>query len=316
MADGTRLKELQEFQRKTELVLMDEKAKRQTSEDQLHTRPDQINEAHEGLQATVMNIEHSMGAMQQQLKKRGSSSRITALHPPSEENPTQYNAIHRMEFPLYNGEEAKIWIRRCNRYFQIISIPEEQKVPLASVYMQVLEAHMLIFNKNLDEAFFMMKFISGLKEEIKGEENPQPRRFLIEAEVRARKEKNLCYKCDEPYTPGHRCKYRQVHMLMTEEEAKAYEDGEEQIEESPEDEDATVSFRAMGGNNSNKTLRINGKVNGKDIHILIDSGSTHCFIDEKVVQVLGCKLEQTTSMAVRIADGGRVMSKFFYPTFC
>ncbi|KAL0299989.1 UNVERIFIED_CONTAM: Retrovirus-related Pol polyprotein from transposon.6 [Sesamum angustifolium] len=105
-------------------------------------------------------------------------------------------------------------------------------------------------------------------------------------------------------------------MLMTEEEAKTYEEGEEQIEDSPEDEDATVSFHAMGGNNSNKTLRINGKVNGKDIHILIDSGSTHCFIDEKVVQVLGCTLEQTTPMAIRIADGGRVMSKYFCPTFC
>ncbi|KAL0376670.1 UNVERIFIED_CONTAM: hypothetical protein Scaly_0784600 [Sesamum calycinum] len=400
MADGTRLKELQEFQRKTELVLRDEKAKRQASEDQLHTRLDQINEAQEGLQATVMNLEHSMGAMQQQLKsiaeqlqnynrnksilgegltasiERGSSSRITTLHPPSEENPTQYNAIHRMEFPLFNGEEARIWVRRCNRYFQMIPIPEEQKVPLASVYMQgraelwyqghvekrgvptwseltiivlerfedldhervvsefnmlhqdttvnaylekfeVLEAHMLIFNKNLDEAFFMMKFISGLKEEIKGyvatmkpttldqaivlarkqesmvnailrktnqhqktnqgkpifkppnkgppykpsfkpsfryrEENSQPKRFLTEAEVRARKEKNLCYKCDEPYTPGHRCKYRQVHMLMTEEEAKAYEEGEEQIEDSPEDEDATVSFHAMGGITVTKT---------------------------------------------------------------
>ncbi|KAL0324565.1 UNVERIFIED_CONTAM: Transposon Ty3-G Gag-Pol polyprotein [Sesamum calycinum] len=375
-----------------------------------------------------MNLEHSMGAMQQQLKsiaeqlqnynrnksilgegltasiERGSSSRITALHPPSEENPTQYNAIHRMEFPLFNREEARIWVRRCNRYFQMIPIPEEQKVPLASVYMQgraelwyqghvekrgvptwseltiivlerfedldhervvsefnmlhqdttvnaylekfeVLEAHMLIFNKNLDEAFFMMKFISGLKEEIKGyvatmkpttldqsivlarkqesmvnailrktnqhqktnqgkpifkppnkgppykpsfkpsfryrEENSQPKRFLTKAEVRARKEKNLCYKCDEPYTPGHRCKYRQVHMLMTEEEAKAYEEGEEQIEDSPEDEDATVSFHAMGG-----------------------------------ITVLGCTLEQTTPMAVRIADGGRVMSKYFCPTFC
>ncbi|KAK4388623.1 Retrovirus-related Pol polyprotein from transposon [Sesamum angolense] len=224
MADGTRLKELQEFQRKTELVLMDEKAKRQASEDQLHTRLDQINEAQEGLQATVMNLEHSIGAMQQQLKsiaeqlqnynrnksilgegltasiERGSSSRITALHPP---------------------------VRK-------IQPSTMRSIGWSSLYLT----------------------------------------------------------------------------------GKKLESGEEQIEDSPEDVDATVSFHAMGGNNSNKTLRINGKVNGKDIHILIDSGSTHCFIDEKVVQVLGCTLEQTTPMAVRIADGGRVMSKYFCPTFC
>ncbi|KAL0420985.1 UNVERIFIED_CONTAM: Transposon Ty3-G Gag-Pol polyprotein [Sesamum latifolium] len=321
----------------------------------------------------------------------------------------------------------------------MIPIPEEQKVPLASVYMQAkaelwfqghleksgmpswseltiiilrrfenldyervvyefnmlrqettvheylirfeeLESHMLIFNKNLDETFFMMKFISGLKEEIKGyvatmnpttldqtivlarrqenivnallrktnqqqknnqskapfkpqnksipyktsfkpsfkprDEASQPRRFLTEAEVRARKEKNLCYKCDEPYSPGHRCRIRQVHMMLSEEEAKAYEEAEDQIEEPPDSEDAIVSFLAMRGNVSSKTLRINGQVNGKDMHMLIDSGSTHCFIDEKVVQVLGCRLEPTTPVTVRIADGGRVISKFFCPTFC
>ncbi|KAL0350240.1 UNVERIFIED_CONTAM: hypothetical protein Sradi_4173200 [Sesamum radiatum] len=100
MADGTRLKELQEFQRKTEL--------------------EQV---------------HYWGGAYCIYRKRF-IFKDYSTSPPSEENPTQYNAIHRMEFPLYNGEEAKIWIRRCNRYFQIISIPEEQKVPLASVYMQ------------------------------------------------------------------------------------------------------------------------------------------------------------------------------------
>ncbi|KAL0319957.1 UNVERIFIED_CONTAM: Retrovirus-related Pol polyprotein from transposon.6 [Sesamum radiatum] len=122
------------------------------------------------------------------------------------------------------------------------------------IKFEELESHMLIFNKNLDESFFMMKFVSGLKEEIKGcvatmnpttldqaivlarrqenmprNDNPQPRRFLTEAEVRAKKEKNLCYKCDEPYSPGYRCRMRQVHMLLTEDEAKAYEEGEKPL---------------------------------------------------------------------------------------
>ncbi|KAK4399250.1 hypothetical protein Sango_1400500 [Sesamum angolense] len=196
----------------------------------------------------------------------------------------------------------------------------------------MLEAHVLIFNKNLDEAFFMMKFISGLKEEIKGYVATMKPTTLDQAIVLARKQENMVnaivrktnqhQKTNQgkpifkppnkgpPYKPSFKPSFRyreenpQPKRFLTEAEAKTYEEGEEQIEDSPEDEDATVSFHAMGGNNSNKTLRINGKVNGKDIHILIDSGSTHCFIDEKVVQVLGCTLEQTTPMAVRIADGG------------
>ncbi|KAL0319958.1 UNVERIFIED_CONTAM: hypothetical protein Sradi_5257300 [Sesamum radiatum] len=129
MADGTRLKELQEFQRLIELILNDEKAKRQASEDQLHSRMDQMAEVQESLQSSVMGLEHTMGAMQQQLKsiaeqlqnynrnksilgegltasvERGSSSRVTAIQPPLEDNITQYNAIHRMDLLCLMGRK-------------------------------------------------------------------------------------------------------------------------------------------------------------------------------------------------------------------
>ncbi|KAL2246618.1 UNVERIFIED_CONTAM: Transposon Ty3-I Gag-Pol polyprotein [Sesamum indicum] len=401
MADGTRLKELHEFQKKTELMLMDEKARRQASEEQIHSRLDQMSETQDGLQAAVMNIEHAMSTVQKQLHsvveqlqhynrnksilgegltanlERGPSSKVTAQQSTAAEEPTSnnsasYNAIHRMEFPLFNGEEARIWIRRCLRYFQRIPIPEDQKLTLAvlerfenldyervvsefnilhqettvNAYLEKfeeVEAHMLIFNKSLHETFFMMKFISGLKEEIKGyvatmkpttlnqaivlarkpenmgkDDNPQARRYLTEVEVKLRKERNLFYKCDEPYTPGHRCKIRHVSMLMSEEEAKAYEEGEGHLEEPAKEEegDVTVSFHALNGGINSNTLRVNRRVNGKEIHILIDSGSTHCLVDEKVAQVIECKLEPTTPTKVRVADGGKILSKFFCPTFC
>ncbi|KAL0408313.1 UNVERIFIED_CONTAM: hypothetical protein Sradi_1765700 [Sesamum radiatum] len=254
-------------------------------------------EVQESLQSSVMGLEHTMRAMQQQLKsntwgrtaasaERGSSLRVAAIQPSLEDNTTQYNAIHRMELPVFNGEEARTWIRRCTRYFQLIPIPEEQKVSLASVYMQ-----------GRAELWFQVI-------------------WKKEAEVRARKEKNLCYKCDEPYNPGHRCRMRQVHMLLIEDEAKTYEEGEEPLEEVTEEENAIVAVYAMGASVNSQTLKINGKVNGKEIHILIDSGSTHCFIEEKVVQVLGCGIEPATPMTVRVANGERVVSSFICPSFC
>ncbi|KAL0392814.1 UNVERIFIED_CONTAM: hypothetical protein Sradi_2504200 [Sesamum radiatum] len=134
-----------------------------------------------------------------------------------------------------------------------------QQETIVNAYLEKfeeLEAHILIVNKNLDETFFMMKFISGLKEEIKGYVATMKPTTLNQAIVFVRKQENM------------------------------------------------------------RTLRVNGKVNGKDIHILIDSGSIHCFVDEKMAQVLGCKLEPTTPMMVRIEDGGRVLSKFFCSNFC
>lgn len=54
-----------------------------------------------------------------------------------------------------------------------------------------LEAHMLIFNKNLDEVFFMMKFISGLKDGIKGYVATMRPTTLNQAVVLARKQETM-----------------------------------------------------------------------------------------------------------------------------
>ncbi|KAL0421330.1 UNVERIFIED_CONTAM: Transposon Ty3-G Gag-Pol polyprotein [Sesamum latifolium] len=270
--------------------------------------------------------------------ERGSSSRVTTIQPANEENSTQYNAIHRMEFPLFNGEEARTWIRRAELWFQghleksgmpswseltIIILrrfedldyervvsefnmlrQETTAILLARRQENMVNALLRKTNQqqknNQSKAPFKpqnksLPYKPSFKPSFKPrDEASQPRRFLTEAEV-------------QNQTGSY---------AVSEEEAKAYEEAEDQIEEPPDSEDAIVSFHTMGGNVSSNTLRINGQVNGKDMHVLIDSGSTHCFIDEKVVQVLGCRLEPTTPMTVRIADGGRVISKFFCPTFC
>ncbi|KAL0309330.1 UNVERIFIED_CONTAM: hypothetical protein Sradi_5875300 [Sesamum radiatum] len=72
---------------------------------------------------------------------KGSSSRVTAHHLTGNETTNQLNseshkALHRMDFPFFNGEDARAWIRRCTKYFQMIHIPEDQKVPLASIHME------------------------------------------------------------------------------------------------------------------------------------------------------------------------------------
>ncbi|KAL0355855.1 UNVERIFIED_CONTAM: hypothetical protein Sradi_4032400 [Sesamum radiatum] len=331
MADGTRLKELQEFQRKTELILIDEKAKRQGSEEQMHSRLDQISKVQDGLQSSVMGLEHSMAAMQQQLKSIA-------------EQLQSYNRNKSILADLwFQGYLEKRGMPSWSEIILIIlkrveDLDYERVVSEFNMLRQETTVHeYLIKFEELEsmETFFMI-FISGLKEEIKGyvatmnpttldqaivlarrqenmviallrktnqqqrnnqnrtpfkpqnkslpykpsfksrDENPQPRRFLTEAEVRERKEKNLCYKCDEPYIPGHRCKIRQVHMLLTEEEAKAYEEEEDQAEGVQEEEDAIVLVHTMGGNTNSQTLRIN----------------------------------------VRVANGGRIVSKFFYPNVC
>lgn len=53
-------------------------------------------------------------------------------------------------------------------------------------------------------------------------------------------------------------------------------------------------------------MRINGFFNKRTLQLLIDSGSTHNFIDEDTVKKLGCRIEAIKPMTVAVADGNKV----------
>ncbi|KAL2232436.1 UNVERIFIED_CONTAM: putative mitochondrial protein [Sesamum indicum] len=329
MADSTRLKEIQEAQKKTDVMFMDERARRQASEDEIQSHLDQVMDVQEGLHAFVLNVEHSL---------------ITVL-------------------------------RRYARYFQMIPIPEDQKVPMASIYMQgkpelwyqgytkkrefqswdelvknilerfedldnervmiefnkshhettlnaylerfeELKDQMLIFNKSLEEEFLKMKFISGLKEEVKSFVSTCNLTSLNQAMMLARKQEHtvMLYSREPTYQTGicpqnhlldhksgillpgtalkekgHRYKYKQVYMLLSNGEARDYDESEQG--EQTVEEELTVSLNAMKGDDRCTTLKVNGTVGDKEILILIDLGCTHCFIDEKVARALSYELE-------------------------
>ena len=41
----------------------------------------------------------------------------------------------KVEFPRFDGNGAKSWVKKCAKYFSLCKIPEEQRVDLASLYM-------------------------------------------------------------------------------------------------------------------------------------------------------------------------------------
>ncbi|KAG8377804.1 hypothetical protein BUALT_Bualt08G0071700 [Buddleja alternifolia] len=146
------------------------------------------------------------------------------------------------------------------------------------------------------------------------------KKLLTASEMRARREKNLCYNCDETFVPGHRCKQRQIYMIISEEEELIHNSQHEseiinEIEEELIDDDMTVSLNSLLGTTDMNTLRIKGSVKGQDIPILIDSGSTHCFLDENTAHKLGCKLDYSTPMIVSVADGSKMVSSQIHPVF-
>ncbi|KAL4204514.1 hypothetical protein AMTRI_Chr01g132400 [Amborella trichopoda] len=93
-----------------------------------------------------------------------------------------------------------------------------------------------------------------------------PIKRLSLAELSERRAKELCFNCNEKFGPGHRCK----KLFLIE---GSWPDEEEEAE-------------AMT-NMANKTMRVQGSLGQQRVTFLIDSVSTHNFLNNAIAQKMG-----------------------------
>ncbi|XP_026459394.1 uncharacterized protein LOC113360058 [Papaver somniferum] len=167
---------------------------------------------------------------------------------------------------------------------------------------EALKALMLAKNPSLSEHYFVMSFISGLKEELHNsvamfypkslaqvfslarmEERKSPAtpkaysptppktpsanpiiKRLTQEQMHIHRDEGLCYNCDEVYSMGHKSK--------------------------------------------GDTIRIPGLRKKQSISILIHTGSTTSFLDCSLASKLKCKVKQTSHMLVTVANGEKTVS--------
>ncbi|PIN20224.1 DNA-directed DNA polymerase [Handroanthus impetiginosus] len=147
---------------------------------------------------------------------------------------------------------------------------------------------------------------------------PTPvRRLLTVEEMKVKREKNLCYNCDEIYTPDHRYKQRHV-LIVTAKEKKAYT-GEfvssEVLGEEVVMKEGKMSLNAMQCSIGEGSIGAEGIVAGKRIQILIDNGSTRSFIDERIAEKLNFERNYDSPLIVSMADGYTLTSRVTSPKF-
>ncbi|KAH0686823.1 hypothetical protein KY289_018561 [Solanum tuberosum] len=123
--------------------------------------------------------------------------------------------------------------------------------------------------------------------------------------------KGLCFLCDEKYVRGHVCKAKKQLFLV-----ELCEEGDVTMEEDLEpdqvqDQEAidnianpeeymTISLQAFTGY---QTIRVTGYHEKRPLQILIDTCSTHNFIDEEMARQLGCKANTIIEQSISVADG-------------
>lgn len=135
--------------------------------------------------------------------------------------------------------------------------------------------------------------------------NQPPHKRVSNAKIEERRANWFCFLCDEKFTFGHKCSGKRLYSLALE----PAEEGEK-VEEStllePEEGDvAELSLHALHGlemSLENQTMKLIGYYKKRRLNILIDSKSTHNFLDLAVAKQLGCSLQRVITQRVMVAN--------------
>ena len=90
---------------------------------------------------------------------------------------------------------------------------------------------------------------------------------MTDSEYQRKRERGICYRCDDKWSPGHRCKRKELNVLLTcDEEGITEEEPEPEITPDPELEVAElnqvieVSLNSVVGLTNPKTMKVRGMI--------------------------------------------------------
>ncbi|KAF5446347.1 hypothetical protein F2P56_031982 [Juglans regia] len=151
--------------------------------------------------------------------------------------------------------------------------------------------------------------------------------------------KGLCYHYDEKWNPNHICKKAKVYLLQGVEDSEEREVGDEEItvadlliegdsKQKGVVVEPEISLNAITGTPSSKTMRLMGWIGRTQVVLLVDSGSTHSFVDPSIAQTAKLVVDESKRLAVKVANGQivqglgycsnakiKVQGISFYPSF-
>ena len=143
-----------------------------------------------------------------------------------------------------------------------------------------------------------------------------PIKRISPTQMEERKKQGLCYNCDEKWIPGHKCKSAKLFLLDFIDEVHE-PNSSVQITEFEEitrnikfgmqhQEDVEITLYALSGTPTSGTMRVMGRIKQMFFVILIDSSSTHNFIDVTLVSHLHIPMDTSQILEVKVANGEEI----------
>ncbi|GKB94837.1 putative mitochondrial protein [Tanacetum coccineum] len=216
----------------------------------------------------------------------------------------QYHKVTKIEFSRFGGEDVRA-------YDDLLAeIKNVKHVKTVQEYID--EYDKLLYRVELSEEQSISFFLARLQSDV--EVAVSKNRMPLLPSLRFSGSNSTYPNSAKPYVHGHKCP---SHMFSLE---VVVDNDEEDIVWEPTNEDVDceladvinvvqeensvphISLNAFTGRNTFQTMRVSGYVGKHEIHILIDSGSTHNFLDSNTAKRLGCPLRNTYPLQVTVAN--------------
>lgn len=141
-------------------------------------------------------------------------------------------------------------------------------------------------------------------------------RRLSEKELQYKREHGLCFRCDEKWAVGHRCKKKELSILLGHEEEEEefgpiMEDIQSDHLDNPQLEipSPEISLNSVMGISSPKTLKMEGSIHGQKVVVMVDPGATHNFISLDTVRRLQIPISSSQPFGVSLGTGAEAHGK-------
>nr|GEU44266.1 UDP-glycosyltransferase 71E1 [Tanacetum cinerariifolium] len=200
----------------------------------------------------------------------------------------QFTRMTKIESPKFGGDDARGWLYKCEQLFEIDHVLDPHMDQQVSCYIAGLQNDVemvvrMFRPKTLAEVYHLSKVqeaaIKVNKQKYRSSLLPTPRGQVFNLEVVA----------DSVHD------YSNDSVIDHDEEVVHEEVTGEVIEFTPQ-----ISLNALNGMESFQTLRVTGHVGKQDLHILIDTRSTHNFLDVNKAKQLGCHFSNTFPLKMDI----------------
>lgn len=132
-------------------------------------------------------------------------------------------------------------------------------------------------------------------------------RRLTEKELQDKRDRGVCYRCDDKWGPGHRCEKKELSVLLIDEEDEE-EESEHHDTGHPESTELTseVSLNSVVGLTNPKTMRLRGLLGSQEVIVLIDPGATHNFLSLGLIKAAGLEVLPTGCFGVSLGNGDAI----------